>query len=69
MYKLDSINTILFVVIGGDVLNKTECGCSGGCHGRKYLTKEEKKERLQHRAECLGKELEGVKEALQELDK
>jgi len=50
-------------------MHKQGCGCSCGCHGRQYLTKEEKKEKLQHKAECLGKELEGVKEALQELDK
>ena len=53
----------------GEKMYKHGCGCSCGCHGRKFLTKEEKKERLLHKAECLEKELEGIKEALQELNK
>jgi hypothetical protein len=46
--------------------NKKTCG--GGCQGRKHLTKEEKKEHLLHKQECLGKELQGIKEALEELN-
>ena len=42
-------------------------GCSGGCHGRRYPTREERIEHLKHRQECLQKELQGVKEALEEL--
>jgi len=56
-------------VKNGEKMHKQGCGCSCGCHGRRYLTKEEKKEMLQHKAECLEKELEGIKESLQELDK
>jgi hypothetical protein len=55
--------------MSGDIMHKQGCGGNCGCHGRKHFTKDEKKERLQHRAECLGKELEGIKEALQELEK
>jgi hypothetical protein len=51
-------------------MHKTKsCKCSCGCHGRKHLTKEEKKERLQHKKECLEKELQGINEALQDLTK
>ncbi len=57
------------VVKRGEIMHKQGCDGSCGCHGRKHLTKEEKKGMLQHKAECLGKELEGIKEALQELDK
>jgi len=46
------------------------CGCNHGCgcHGRKHPTKEEKKAYLVHKQECLEKELQGIKEALDELD-
>jgi hypothetical protein len=47
---------------------KKGCGCNQGCHGRRYLTKEEKKEILIHKQECLEKELKGIKEAIQELN-
>ena len=56
------------VVINGEKMNKQGCSGNCGCHGRKHLTKEEKKAMLQHKAECLGKELEGIKEELQELE-
>lgn len=44
-----------------------KCGSSCGCHGRRYPTREERREHLIHRQECLQKELQGVKEALEEL--
>ena len=50
-------------------MHKHECEGSCGCQGRKHLTIEEKKAMLQHKAEFLGKELEGIKEELQNLDK
>ena len=49
-------------------MHKQGCDGSCGCHGRKHLTKEEKKAMLQHKAECLGKELEGIKEELEVLE-
>jgi len=50
-------------------MHNKECGCSGGgCKGRRYLTKVEKREHLLHKQECLEKELQGIKEALQEIE-
>jgi chaperonin cofactor prefoldin len=50
-------------------MHKQKCGCSCSCHGRQYPTKEEKRKHLEHKKECLEKELQGIKEALEELDK
>jgi len=50
-------------------MRHTICGSSCGCQGRKYLTKEEQKERLLHKQECLEKELQGIREALAEINK
>jgi hypothetical protein len=52
-----------------------ECGCQCGCeagipgypHGRRFLTKEEKIERLENYAESLKKELSAVAEKIKEL--
>ncbi len=49
-------------------MHKKGYGCKHGCQGRRYLTKEEKKDILIHRQECLEKELKGIKEAIQELN-
>ena len=56
------------VVWDGEYMHKQECNGSCGCHGRKHLTIVEKKAMLQHQAECLGKELEGIKEELKVLE-
>ena len=45
-----------------------EHGCRCGCHGRRYPTREERREMLQHKKECLEKELQGIKEALEDLE-
>ena len=43
-------------------------GCCCGCHGsRRYLTEDEKKEKMQKYAESLKRELQAVKEELQQL--
>jgi hypothetical protein len=52
-----------------------ECGCVCGCHtgdfghssGRRFLTKEEKIERLENYSEELKKELVAVEERIKEL--
>ena len=47
---------------------ETNCCCKGGHgHHRRYLTKEEQVERLQHYAKGLEKELQAVKERIEEL--
>ena len=48
-----------------------DCGCGPGCHdhehGRHFLTKEEKIEKLKNYAEELKKELAAVEEHIKEL--
>jgi hypothetical protein len=52
-----------------------ECGCQCGCetgipghlYGRRFLTKEEKIERLENYVESLKKELSAVAEKIKEL--
>ena len=54
----------------GEYLNHSDnvdfsyCCCSCGCHGRRYLTKDEKLEVLRHKKECMEKELQGINEAM-----
>jgi hypothetical protein len=43
------------------------CGC--GCSGRRFLSRKEKIEMLEEYRESLKNELEGVEEALKELQK
>jgi hypothetical protein len=78
-YKLDSLNTFLLILIAhtkkrGESKMCCHCGCGCGAdyeeghkHGRRFLTKAEKLEKLKSYAEELRKELTAVEENIKEL--
>lgn len=56
-------------IMTGHCVTYNDCNPHGGHYVvRRFITKEERKERLQAYAEALDKELTGVKERIAELD-
>lgn len=54
---------------GGMAMAQGMCGCGCGCGGRRFLSRKEQIEMLEEYRESLKSELEGIEEALKELQK
>ena len=59
---------MLIVVMVVLKMQTHRCSCHCGCHGNKYPTLKEQKKHLNHRKECLEKELADIVEALEALE-